>query len=57
MKNFDLKMYLKSKAQLARMSDTAKYLYQTKQYPEHLESEMRDLIAHLDSKLERWLVF
>jgi len=57
MLNYDLKMYLKSKAQLAHMSETAKYMYQSKMYPEHLEEEMKDLIVYLDSKLEKWLVF
>ena len=57
MQNYELKAYLKSKANLARMAEVAKYMYKTKTYPEHLEEEMRDLMAYLDAKLEKWLVF
>ena len=57
MKNYDLKLYLRSKANLARMSETAKRMYQFGEFPENKKQDMLDLIAYLDSKLEHWLVF
>lgn len=57
MENYDLKLYLKSKAQLGRMSATAKRMYKCGEFPLGKEREMLDLIACLDSKLERWLIF
>jgi hypothetical protein len=54
---YDFKVYEKSRNQLARLAETAKYIYKSKTYPEHLEKELLDLIACLDSKLERWVIF
>ena len=57
MMNYDLKLYLKSKRELVRMSDTAKRMYDFGEFPKGKKQEMLDLITCLDSKIERWVLF